>query len=245
MKRCEECNAVYEDSFDICPTCGSRLDPFTPETRRDSHWEENNNTGFDPNRSRHSANNSAQTNDSYTFERADGNRIIINGAVAESNTQQYYQSKLTKVLQALISGEPYQFSHTTFVTIFRVEEHTQRGYPEYARDITLYGNMQNVFAIGDDVTVEAKQRGSRYIAKRIYNHTINSDVRIQPNLPASIIRFIALSVFAIIASLIYLIATADYGSIAGSFAGLLSSFLPAIVIIGLVVYLIKTFFKKK
>lgn len=245
MKRCEECNAVYEDSFDICPTCGGKLDPFTQGTRRESSSERNHYSGFSHNSAPHNEIPNTHANDSYTFERVDGNKIIINGAVAESNTQQYYQSKFTKILQALISGEPYQFSHTTFVTIFRVEEHTQRGYPEHARDITLYGNMQNVFAVGDDVTVEAKQRGSRYIAKRIYNHTINSDVRIQPNIPASVIRLIALAIVTIIISLIYSVATADYGSIAASLVGLISSFLPAIVIIGIVVYIIKTYFKKK
>ena len=245
MKRCEECNAVYEDSFDICPTCGGKLDPFSQGTRRGVSSEQNYYDGLNQNREHVTEEKNNQPNDSYNFEQVDGNKITINGAVAESNTQQYYQSKFTKILQALFSGEPYQFSHTTFVTIFRVEEHTQRGYPEHARDIILYGNMQNVFAVGDDVTVEAKQRGSRYIAKRIYNHTINSEVRIQPNLPASAIRFIALAIIAIIVGLLYSIATADYGSIANAFASLISSFLPIIVVVGIVVYIIKTHFKKK
>lgn len=245
MKRCEECNAVYEDSFDICPTCGGKLDDFNQGTRRESSSAQNNYSDFNSGRVNHSETSYSQDSDSYIFEQNDGNKLIINGAIAESNTQQYYQSKFTKVLQALISGEPYQFSHTTFVTIFRVEEHTQRGYPENARDITLYGNMQNVFAVGDDVTVEVKQRGNRYIAKRIYNHTINSDVRIQPNLPAGVIRFIALAIVTLVISLVYSVATADYGSIANAFAGLISSFLPAIVVVGIVVYIIKTYFKKK
>ena len=174
MKKCPECCAIFEDSIDVCPTCGEQLENYVNSSKKEEKRKQEKPQVNDYINSRQRDNNA------YVFERNIGNDVEINGSVVESSTQQYYQSKFTKIVQALFSGEPYQLSHTTFVTVFRVEEHTTRGYPERARDITLYGNMQNIFAVGDDVTVTASRKGNRYVAKNVYNHSINEDVRIQP-----------------------------------------------------------------
>lgn len=208
MKRCPECNAIFEDSIDVCPTCGERLDPFWGTSKKEKPDESPK-----PNVIEHAQNSP------YVFEQTQGNYVIINGSVAETSTQQYYQSGFTKIIHALFSGEPYQFSHTTFVTIIRVEEHTNYGYPENARDITLYGNMQNVFAVGDDVTVTAQRQGNRIIAKDIYNHSIDDRVHIQPYISATIIRVIALLCVVL---LLFLIVSIDFKAVFTAIIGIIA-----------------------
>ncbi|HCS10416.1 MAG TPA: hypothetical protein DIV40_03060 [Clostridiales bacterium] len=243
MKLCPECNVVYENNLDVCPTCGARLENFGGGHHPNSSIK--NQSSFESaNENTRQADNTGD-NSAYIFEQHLRGGIVINGSVAEANTQQYYQSKLTKFLHAVFSGEPYQFSHTSFVTIFRVEEHTIRGYPEQARDITLYGNMQNIFAVGDDVTVTAQRKGSRLVAKRVFNHSINSNVRIQPYIPASVIRAFFLIAVTAIVSILYSLINADYSAIGSGITALISTFLPTLFIIGITWNFIKGFFKKK
>ena len=239
MKRCPNCNAFYEDQFNTCPTCGGSLYSVV-------NSDNSNNTTFT-----HAGNTnpSATQHTMIIFEEASGTNVIINGAVTESSTQQYYQSKFSKFFHALFSGEPYQLSHTTFVTIFRVEEHAEYGYPEQARDITLYGNAQNIFAIGDDVTVTARNVGNRLVARKVFNHSINSTVHIQPNIPASVIRAFMLIAVLIVEVVVYKIATIDYAAV-GSSVGktLMSCFyavLPTIIVIWVIWILIRSLFSSK
>ena len=238
MKRCPECMVFFEDNLDVCPTCGERLESWNntdqPNSRKEPiHLHNDHGT----------AEENSSTNP-YVFETASGNSIIINGAVAEVSTQQYYQSKFTKFFQALVSGEPYQLSHTSFVTIFRVEEHTSVGYPEQARDITLYGNVQNIFAAGDDVTVTARRTGNRLVARNVYNHSIDSDVRVQPNIPAGVIRFFAMLMLVAVIIVLHALFTADYAAMGNVIVALISSALPVIITLWILWYLVKSFFKK-
>ena len=249
MKRCPECNAVYEDSYDICPTCGDVLEPFSSGQRQSSQTYSR---GEEADYERQHRDERRQDNPgsaAIPIAQSQGGRIIINGAVAESNTQQYYQSAFTKFFNALFSGEPYQLSHTTFVTLFRVEEHVLRGYPEHSRDITVFGNIQNIFAVGDDVTVEAVEKGNRCVAKRIFNHTINSDVHIQPYIAAGVIRAIVFAIIALIGWIIYSIVHVDYAAVGQEVASKassgLSAILPTVAIVAGVIFCLKNIIKPK
>ena len=246
MKRCGECNVIYEGTHDICPTCGDRLETVgttsggqsgaSSSTRDTSSARDD-----DSNRFRREARPEPQPRDEYTFEQTEGLSVVINGAVAEANTQQFYQSKLTKIVRAVFAGEPYQLSHTSFVTIFRVEEHARRGYPEHARDISVFGNMNNIFTVGDDVTVRAKRSRNKYVAKSIYNHSINSRVSIQANIPAMLIRLLTLFLVFMAISLVRGVASADFAAIG---TGLASFFMPLIIVVAIGWY-IKNLFKRK
>lgn len=233
VKRCPECELIYEDDMDVCSSCGEKLEPYHPEqpvTSREEPEEAYRDPGVvvrnDP------------VEENHGFLDEIGNSYIINGTVSEINTQQYYQSRLTKVIQALIAGEPYQLSHTTFVTLFRVEERTQTGYPAQARDITLYGNMQNIFATGDDVTVTARRKGTQYVARNVYNHSVDSPIRLQPYISANVIRVIMLIALFLLGYLIYSLVTADYSS-------LLAAVMPLIIGIAIIWYMVKPLFKRK
>ena len=122
MKWCHECNAVYEDSFSRCPACGTRLVPMQEYHEPASYGSEQQRESS-YNRTR----NHYQERSALRFIESAGSRITVNGEIADVSTQQLYQSKFTKVVRALFSGEPYQLSHTSFITIFRVEEHVDRG----------------------------------------------------------------------------------------------------------------------
>lgn len=229
MKRCPDCNTIFENSVDVCPSCGVTLENYVMPT---PHTSSNVQTHIT--RATDSTANYQPTGSTYEFERIEGRNIVINGAVAEMTTQQYYQSRFTKFVRAVFSGEPYQLSHTSFVTIFRVEEHTVGSYPEQAHDIVLYGSLQNVFAVGDDVTITARRHGNRLVARNVYNHSIDSQVRIQPNIPAAVIRLLAIIIAVTLVVLLYSICTADFAALGTWLKSLIGALLPvALVVWGL------------
>lgn len=246
MKRCNMCGAVYDDSHNICPTCGVRLATLSSSEERIA--QRNNtpvNNESNDYRSPYGSNTSPSQNDTtYRFIEYDGSTVVFNGAVAEANTQQYYQSKFTKIIRALFSSEPYQLSHTSYLTVFRVEEHSINNYPEQAQDIVLFGGIQNVFAPGDDVTVRTKRKGNRYIAKSVFNHSINSNVRIEGNIPAGVIQFLFIALVIAVFLIIYSIASVNYAAIGDAIMSFITSLIPTILTIGLLWYIIKSFFKK-
>lgn len=149
MKHCSHCDIDVDNSYNLCPYCGQELMHLEHEKIHDTaYWQ---------GEAAHCATSTRpERATEIVFEEADGHSVKINGMVVECTTQQYYQSKLTKIVQSVFHGEPYQLSHTTFVTVFRVQEHVFRGFAEQARDIIVYGNVQNVLSTGDDVTIVAK-----------------------------------------------------------------------------------------
>lgn len=239
MKRCSLCNAVYDDSHGVCPTCGVRLNSLTEEADRPANPNVIvHNTSYN-NRSCQNV----QASSIHFYERS-GLTHIFNGAVAEVSTQQYYQSKSTKLIRALFSGEPYQLSHTSYITILRIEEHTLRRYPEQAQDIVLFGGVQNIFAPGDDLTIRAKRRGNRYVAKRIFSHSIDRNIRIEGNIPAGAIRLLFLILAAAIIWVIHGIASIDYLAAGQGILRFFTSLIPAALTVWLLWILIKSLFKK-
>lgn len=252
MRRCANCGCVYEDTYRSCPLCHTPASPAGQARPAGSYPPPGGaypppggrpqGAYPPPGGQRQDADDVAQA---LNFEQRSPGHAVINGAVAECSTQQYYQSRSTKLIHALFSGEPYQLGHTTFVTIFRVEEHRLRGFPEHARDITVYGSMQNLFAVGDDVTVHAKRRGRRYIARRIYNHSINSAVHIQPYIPAWLIRLSVLALALLAAGLIHGVVTADYAAIGQRLWARLSCLLPSVLLLIGMFYAVKTIIKPK
>ena len=232
MKKCHECNVVYENTHDVCPTCGDRLESDQPSSRG----------GIDINRICRNHHSDTDIEDNYTFVINDGFRTVINGAVAEINTQQFYHSKLVKKIKSIFAGEPYQLSPNSYITTFRLEEHTMYGYPEQAQDVTLYGNMRGVFVVGDDVTVRAKKRGNRFIAKKIYNHTTNSTVDVQASIPAGFIRVLALLLAIFIVYTLNSIASMDFATIGAS---IIDAVVPLLVIMATLWFVIKLFTRKQ
>jgi len=237
MKRCNVCNAVYENYLNYCPTCNSELELISNNYNNSSSFHQ-----IDINENvRANSYIETERTDEYIFEQINGSFSTINGAVAEVNTQQYYQSKLTKMLRSCFAGEPYQLSHTSHENNIRIEEHTMRRYPENALDITVYGSMRSVFATGDDITVRARRRGNRYIARQIYNHTTNSRVNIQGNIPASLVRIAVLLLIILTVMAINVVLSINYMALIST---IIATLFP-IVIIGAVGWYIIRLFRRK
>lgn len=239
MKRCSLCNAVYDESHAICPTCGVRLNNIMEGTGRLPET----NTPVQSLSPDYRNRQDTQTSTIPFYERS-GSNHIFNGAVAEASTQQYYQSKSTKVIRALFSGEPYQLSHTSYITILRIEEHSLRRYPEQAQDIVLFGGVQNVFAPGDDLTIRAKRKGKRYVAQRIFSHSIDRTIRIEGNIPAGVIRVLSLILIVALVWIIHGILSIDYLAAGQGILRFFISLIPTALTIWLLWLLIKSFFKK-
>lgn len=240
MKWCPGCNAVYEDTFSRCPACGSGLEPILEHQAQTGYEQGRNERSSGRNREGYSEANTADQ-----FFESFGRKITVNGEIADVSTQQLYQSKFTKLVRALFSGEPYQLSHTSFITIFRVEERVDRGYPENAADFTLFGSLQNLLSPGDDVTVRATQKRHRYIARQVYNHSINALVRVTPNIPAWIVRVFALLLLAAVVFAVVAIVSIDYSAIGNAIEAAILSILPTALIVGAIVYYIVSSIRKK
>lgn len=252
MKHCGHCDVDVDNSFNLCPYCGQALTTVgagsSPRPQQGPTAGQQATSGQATATYRTQDSRSAGTHSPYSsaesipFQSAMGGDIVFNGQVVESSTQQYYQSKFTKVVQAVFHGEPYQLSHTTFVTVFRIEEHVQHGFAEQARDIVVYGQLQNVLSAGDDVTVVAHHEGNRLVAKSIINHS--SEAQVIPHggiISAGIVRAAVLIPLAILLILLIALISTPSSVIVGT---LLNIFWP-IILIGAGIAWLKGKFKRK
>jgi len=182
-------------------------------------------------------------NEEYNFETKNCLSTVINGAVSEINTQPpFFQTRFAKWAGAVFTGEPVQFGYSSFKTVFRIEEHSLRGYPEQARDVIIYGNTDGVLAVGDDLTIKVRRSGSKYIARRIFNHSTGRKVSMQICIPALFVRVFTILLIITLIGAINALSNINYADVSAS---LLSSLLPIAIIGGIVWYAIKTLFGRK
>ncbi len=143
MKTCHVCRLYFEDDQENCPDCHVRLtmvnDPFETDglRARDTYDRAGTRTGHpftEP-----VDHKPADREPPFITE--DGNGVTVRGIVREVQPQQFYQSRTTRMVRALLFGEPYQMSHTAFNHRIRVEEHRDTGYPEREEDLMIFGNV--------------------------------------------------------------------------------------------------------
>lgn len=123
-------------------------------------------------------------------------RMIFNGTVLHTETRQFYQSKGAKWFRALLSGEPYQLGYTSHRSVIRLMSEGQ------IREAVVFGNMENLLVPGDEVTVTAKRRNGRLVATGIFSHTLDEDVYVEPNIPASLLRGLILLLILLLVALL-------------------------------------------
>lgn len=106
MKHCSQCDIDVDNSYNLCPYCGREL--------RRLDQKNVSNTTYQQGEAAHRTTSTRPEREiEFVFEETDRHSVKINGMVVECTTQQYYQSKLTKIVQSVFYGEPYQLSHTT------------------------------------------------------------------------------------------------------------------------------------
>lgn len=236
MRFCSECNLYFEDSVDICSSCGEKLDPVNTssvntEIKRTDVVRET------------IVRERVESNP--VFMQGTGRNIRINGTVREINSQEISQSKFAKFVRAAFFDEPYQLGEKSVVTILRVEEFaTTYGVPLHARDITIYGSVMGILALGDDVTIETKSRNGRLIAKKIFNHSVDADIRLKYSVSSKIIKSFLIALLFCVAILIFGLVTADYNAIGLAITNTVSSLLPTLALGGTAYYYVKKKLKR-
>lgn len=235
MKYCPDCQIEFEDGETICCYCGMPL-----KKRNENVMAVDNHNDL---RNEQKAISSVNIFPNIQFIRSYGffNRNVeINGVAESVHPVQYYQNKLTKFIRAVFSGEPYQFGHTTFENLIRINELMPEGYSKQAIDVVLYGNLQSVIAEGDDLRIEAVRKGNRLVAKRIYNNATNSYIHVQPNIHASFIRaIIALIVFSICILIKTLFSMIENVNSATNESNFFSNVFSWIIVIAIILWLLK------
>lgn len=212
MKQCPTCNGTFSDDRTRCPYDGAELKTNSSEKAGDSPVspiQENPPLGIFP----ASTGGSSQAASSAQHRPLTRRTLLgyrFEGAVEVVNSRQYYPTALSKVLRSLFSGEPYQFGHTSFENVIRIAELREYGMPEEQQDVILYGNLQTNLSAGDVVLVEAKRKHGTFVAKRIYNQTTNSRVRLQQMIPALAVRLLAIALLWLCSMILLWLFSIDY-----------------------------------
>ena len=192
MKRCEICGRVYPNSINVCPTCFVDLvtdgSSDTSQPLHDVHTTAVRNENRHPPLIQHH-----------------GMKAHVEGVVATVHQQQYYQSTGTKLLNAVFRREDYQFGHTTFATILRVEENVARGYAEESIDLLIFGNVQGTIMEGDVIVADVIRSSGRLVIQRVLVN--GSPISLQARIPAVLLRFGSFMILLLIGLLIYSIAS--------------------------------------
>lgn len=246
MKTCSICGREYPDTFTVCEDCFIDLPENTqsrgpsPVTAPPPDTESVGEEGH-PSTAWNQEERSRRQ-----FIRKNGNTYTVYGTVAEINQQQYYQTVLTKIINAIFRGEAYQFGHTTFTSIIRVDEIVSSGFPEQSIDLLLFGNAQSIISPGDTIDAMTSMHNRRHL---IRNATINgTPLRLQSRIPASSLRAVFSLVLLLLLCLIYYIASGnamkDIQHGANSLVSSTKSGFPGFIVAVFAVWLVFTLFRK-
>lgn len=224
MKRCPACNdmALYDDTSTVCPICGAALVPYVRQStvRAGTHQPAVQPVVANP-RTEHN-----DTRRSPAFETVSGNEIRIRGLVSNIAVNSRNLIARDKIADCFIRGVPFQFGNPVYETIIRVEEITDSRIPSQTRSVVFYGNAQGQVDVGDDISVNARRRQDRIIARSIYVNDTESTVHtpLTLNAPALLIA-IAAVVLLILCLLYALIEWFTSGAFIEPLMGILGAFL--------------------
>jgi hypothetical protein len=152
------------------------------------------------------------------------------GRIVEIDHHEVFNSKGHKIINALIRNEPYQFAHQTVEYTIRVENISDE-YPTGITDFCMYGSYLGRLQIGDEVIVRAKDRGDRRVVKSIYNQTTSSVVKPGIQIPAGVIRGIAVAIVLALITFIYeIVWFVKSGAAAAFITAVVVSLMPIIII---------------
>lgn len=191
--------ALYDDTSTVCPICGASLVTYV---RQSSSGDQTKNTPVQPISENQGTNNNEDRR-SPVFETFSGNEIRLRGLV--SNIALNSRSLITreKIADCFTRGVPLQFGNPVYETIIRVEEITDSRIPSQTRSVVFYGNAQGQVDIGDDITVNARRRQDRIIARSIYVNDTESNVHTPLTLNAPALLIAIAAVLLLVLCLLY------------------------------------------
>lgn len=221
MKKCVNpaCLAdfAFDDSMTNCPFCHSRLEscgstdapPLVPPL----------DYGIPQ----------AEPAEEHPFVQRQLGRMECHGRVSEIDRQEVFFGSKLKLFNALLRGEPYQLAHQSIEYTIRVEPITD-GVPVEVTDFCLYGSFLGRLQVGDEVVIQARDRGDRRVATHIYNQTTGSVVRPGFQISAGLIRglaaFLALLLVWLVWGAVELIRS---GALLDLVLGLVSALMPLLI----------------
>ena len=247
MKRCNACNdlAIYDDNIINCPICGTPLVAYQREQHavtRQTNPQTPPLTRTQP-RVNEPRGNGRTRQEPPQFETRSGMYYVYRGMVAEIRSQSRFHSRLKKIVNSLFRGEPYQLGNTSHETVFRLEEFTEARLNGRRRDLIFYGDVEGRFFVGDDVTVQAKRIGDRYIVCSMYLNDTGAPVRPAPQLPAAAVWLLMFLILALLAAVVYGVSAVIESGIIGDFV---RRVLPTLIVVAVIIWWIRTrFFRRR
>lgn len=157
--------------------------------------------------------------------------IECHGRIVEIDHHEVFNSKLHKILNAIIRNEPYQFAQQTAEYTIRVENITDE-YPSEITDFCMYGNYLGRLQVGDEVIVKARDYRDRRVVKTIFNQTTSSVVKPGFQIPAWLIKIITfVCILAIVALMCEVVWFVKSGAAAAGLVMIISALMPIVIII--------------
>ncbi len=213
MKRCTRCNdfALYDDETSRCPLCGEVLVRHVSKRANQERgveptWSNNTYSGnrnvVRPNRSSDEHNTNGQRREAPVFKRRQGLNYVYQGIITEITPLTRYNGHLKKIFNAIFRDEPYQFSHSTHMVAFRIEEFSDNRVAVQKQNCIFYGDVEGMFNVGDEATVTVKRKGTRHIVKNLFLNETGVPVRAGLQMPAWIIKLIFLIILIFVISLV-------------------------------------------
>ena len=167
------------------------------------------------------------------------------GRIIEIEHQALFYSKLHKLFNTIIRGEPFQLAHQSVEYTIRVKPITD-GIPTEITDFCLYGNYLGRLQVGDEVRIKAKDCSHRRVVKSITNLSTNSPVKPGLQISASIIRTALLSLLVVFAMLAYLIVQFFSSGVASAlFVSLIVAVMPVVICVAGLWLLLRSIFPSR
>ncbi len=171
--------------------------------------------------------------------------IECTGRIIEIEHQALFYSKIHKLFNTIIRGEPFQLAHQSVEYTIRVEPIVD-GIPNEVTDFCLFGNYLGRLQVGDEVHIKAKDCGHRRVAKSIVNCSTGSPVKPGLQISASVIRATLLAVFMAFVILAYLLAQfVASGAVTALFISLITAIMPIIICIMGLGFLFRSIFPSR
>ena len=137
------------------------------------------------------------------FETRRGRSVIFRGSVAEVTSHSRHYNRFHKIINAVFRGEPYQFGHSSYETVIRVEEFTDGRLPSRWQDLVMYGDIEGSVQVGDDIEARAILRGGRYIIQDLHSNQTGNNIVPGPQMSVFACSLLALLAIGVVAGIIY------------------------------------------
>lgn len=232
MKYCRNCQdfALYEDEILTCPICGQVLETYQFETAEEEP--------INLNQIYHETEQTVI--DDEPFLQHDFMVDRYHGMIVDIDYYNRIYPFYLKLIRCLLFGEPIQFGILTNYASITIEEISYERLPERHAILTYYGDIQGQLHVGQEVEIITKALRRHSIASIIdrgTHHRIHQAFGISRIFLLVLCLLIPFCIPALIAAVLVLIK-----GLLSLCLSLLGSFMPLILIIGAIYFMIKSVF---